>query len=98
MGAVSAAETESGGRKGRQRRRWWGGSEEGGVMWEFVFGELPATLQGRREIPGDVMPFDAASDVPMEEHKGVAMKNFQKALIGKDAGKAAVLLGVRRSV
>ena len=44
------------------------------------------------------MPFDAASDVPMEEHKGVAMKNFQKALIDKDAGKAAVLLGVRRSV
>ena len=78
--------------------RGWGGSEEGGGMWEFVFGELPATLQGRREIPGDVMPFDAASDVPMEEHKGVAMKNFQKALIDKDAGKAAVLLGVRRSV
>ena len=65
---------------------------------EIVSGELSATLQGRREIPEDVILFGAASHVPVEEQKGVAMKNFQKALIGKDAGKAAVLLGVRRSV
>ena len=31
-------------------------------MWEFVSGELSGTLQGRREIPEDVMLFDAASD------------------------------------
>ena len=65
---------------------------------EIVSGELSATPQGRREIPEDVILFGAASHVPVEEQKGVAMKNFQKALIGKDAGKAAVLLGVRRSV
>ena len=65
-------------------------------MWEFVSGELSGTLQGRREIPEDVMLFDAASDVPVEEQKGEAIKNLQEALIGKDVGKAAVLLGAAR--
>ena len=39
------------------------------------------------------MPFHAASNLPVEELKCEAMKNLQKALIGKDAGKAVVLLG-----
>ena len=34
----------------------------------------------------------------MEELKCEAMKNLQKALIGKDAGKAVVLLGAATSV
>ena len=44
------------------------------------------------------MPFHAASNLPVEELKCEAMKNLQKALIGKDAGKAVVLLGAARSV
>ena len=36
--------------------------------------------------------------VPVEELKFEAMKNLQKALIGKDAGKAVVLMGAARSV
>ena len=36
--------------------------------------------------------------VPVEELKFEAMKNLQKALIGKDAGKAVVLLGAATSV
>ena len=59
---------------------------------------MSATLQGRREIPEDVMPFHAASNLPVEELKCEAMKNLQKALIGKDVGKAVVLLGAARSV
>ena len=34
--------------------------------------------------------------MPVEEQKGEAIKNLQEALIGKDAGKAAVLLGAAR--
>ena len=41
-------------------------------MWE-----LSATLQGRREIPEDVMPFDPASDLAVEALKVEAVKNLQ---------------------
>ena len=45
---------------------------------------------------GDSRGCDSASDVPVEDQKGEAIKNLQEALIGKDEGKAAVLLGAAR--
>jgi len=86
-------ESKSGGGGGEGAKRM--GREE---MWELVSGELSATLQGRGEIPSDVVPFDAASDVPVEDQKEDAMKNLQKALIAKDAGKAVALLRAARAV
>jgi len=67
--------------------------------WEAVSGELSALLQGRGpSLPHDVVPFDAASDVPLDDQKVTCMKNIQKALRSKDVGVAVALLRAAREV
>lgn len=41
-------------------------------LWDEVGPELSAVLQGQVDIPADVVPFDAASDLSMEQQKYVA--------------------------
>ena len=53
-------------------------------------------LQGRGEVPGGVVPFDAASDVPVDEQRSGAMKRIQRALVAGDAGEAIALLRASR--
>ena len=67
--------------------------------WEAVSGELSALLQGRGPaLPHDVVPFDAASDIPLDDQKVTCMKNIQKALKSKDVGVAVALLRAAREV
>ena len=49
-------------------------------------------------IPLDVVPFDATSDVPIEDQKVSAMKRIQTAMIKQDAGTAVALLRASREV
>jgi hypothetical protein len=47
-------------------------------------------------LPADVVPFDAASSVPIEDQKEAAMLNIQKCLKGQEAAKALALLRASR--
>ena len=38
-------------------------------LWDEVSSELSAIFQGRSEIPTDVTPFDAASEVDVDEQR-----------------------------
>ena len=38
-------------------------------MWDEVSGELSALFQGRGELPTDVSPFDAASEVDVDQQR-----------------------------
>ena len=40
-------------------------------LWDTVSGELSAIFQGRAEIPADVAPFDAASEVDVDQQRFV---------------------------
>lgn len=40
-------------------------------MWEELSSELSALLQGREEIPQNISPFDAASDVSIDQQRFV---------------------------
>ena len=44
----------------------------------------------------DVVPFDAASEVPIEEQKSDAMRKIQAAMRRQDAGQAVALLRASR--
>ena len=44
-------------------------------LWDEVSSELSAIFQGRSEIPTDVTPFDAASEVDVDEQR---YHNFSK--------------------
>ena len=38
-------------------------------MWQEVSSELSALLQGREEVPQDIAPFDAASEVDVDQQR-----------------------------
>ncbi len=38
-------------------------------LWDTVSGDLSAIFQGRGELPTDVAPFDAASEVDVEQQR-----------------------------
>ena len=38
-------------------------------MWDNVSGELSAIFQGREDVPTDVSPFDAASEVDVDQQR-----------------------------
>ena len=37
--------------------------------WDDIAGELSAIFQGRADIPADVAPFDAASEVDVDQQR-----------------------------
>ena len=47
-------------------------------------------------LPEDVVPFDAASPVPIEEQKEAAMLSIQKCLYSQMAARALALLRAAR--
>ncbi len=49
------------------------------------------------ELPSDVVPFDAASSVAVEDQKEAAMLNIQKCLRSGQAARALALLRASRS-
>ena len=48
-------------------------------LWDEVSSELSAIFQGRSEIPTDVTPFDAASEVDVDEQRYCKIVKINKS-------------------
>ncbi|XP_061179569.1 protein timeless homolog [Saccostrea echinata] len=66
--------------------------------WDDISGELSSLIQGRGELPADVSPFDAASEVDIDQQRVDAMVRIQDALRDKLPGEALALLRAAREV
>ena len=76
-----------------------GGREKLEDMWEAVSSRISAILQGHLDSPlPEVLPFDAASDVPIEEQKVVCMRRIQGALKTGKSEEAVALVRAAREV
>ncbi|KAJ8036132.1 Protein timeless-like [Holothuria leucospilota] len=66
--------------------------------WDNIAGDLSAMLQGREDIPENVVPFDAASEQPVEEQRADTMVRIQHCLHNGQAGDGIALLRAAREV
>ncbi|XP_022340668.2 protein timeless homolog [Crassostrea virginica] len=66
--------------------------------WDDISGELSSLIQGRGELPTDVAPFDAASEVDIDHQRVDALIRIQDALRDKRPGEALALLRAAREV
>ncbi|CAH1127073.1 unnamed protein product [Ceutorhynchus assimilis] len=67
-------------------------------MWDEASPQLSTVLEGNVDVSSDVAPFDAASDVPIDDQKSDAMKNVQRKLRNGDYESAIGLLRAAREV
>ncbi|XP_015840765.1 protein timeless homolog isoform X2 [Tribolium castaneum] len=90
-------------KKGRKKKA----SQDDGVpqpdvnlerRWDEAAPQLSTVLEGNADFSTDVVPFDAASDVPIDEQKAEAMKNVQRKLRNADYENAISLLRAAREV
>ncbi len=72
--------------------------ESNEMAWDSLSSELSAILQNASPLPEIVAPFDAASDIPIEEQRSHAMYHIHEALKSKLPGKALALLRASRQV
>lgn len=67
-------------------------------LWAGLAPQLQACLQGEVPLPEDVVPFDAASETPVEEQRAEALLRIQGCLRGAQAPEALRLLRCAREV
>ncbi|XP_064594960.1 protein timeless homolog [Liolophura sinensis] len=67
-------------------------------LWDDVSSDLSALIQGRAEVPTDVTPFDAASEVEIDQQRADAMVRIQGSLRRREAGQALALFRSAREV
>ncbi|CAM4605558.1 unnamed protein product [Lepidochelys kempii] len=67
-------------------------------LWPSLAEQLGACAQGAEPLPEDVVPFDAASETPVEEQRAEAMVRIQDSLLGHQAPAALTLLRSAREV
>ncbi|CAM9694830.1 unnamed protein product [Lampetra planeri] len=72
--------------------------EECEAQWQQLSQQLIAYAQGAEAVPDSAVPFDAASEVPVEEQRGQATARIQAALLAGQAGTAVGLLRSAREV
>ncbi|XP_033625344.1 protein timeless homolog [Asterias rubens] len=72
--------------------------EELNALWDNITSDLSAMLQGREDVPEDVVPFDAASELPVEEQRADGMVRIQRSLRSGEAGESLALLRAAREV
>ena len=46
-------------------------------LWDEVSSELSAIFQGRSDVPGNVLPFDAASEVDVDQQRLVIINQLK---------------------
>ncbi|XP_016160418.1 PREDICTED: LOW QUALITY PROTEIN: protein timeless homolog [Ficedula albicollis] len=61
-------------------------------LWEGLAPQLQACLEGEVPLPEDVVPFDAASETPVEEQRAEALLRIQECLRGSRLPQALRLL------
>ncbi|KAM6231160.1 protein timeless homolog isoform 2-T3 [Spheniscus humboldti] len=67
-------------------------------LWAGLAPQLQACLQGEVPLPEDVVPFDAASETPVEEQRAEALLRIQGCLQDTQAPQALRLLRSARDV
>ncbi|XP_041036137.1 protein timeless homolog isoform X1 [Carcharodon carcharias] len=72
--------------------------EELEEMWKLTLEQLGKYTEDQEPLPDDVVPFDAALEIPVEEQRAEAMIRIQDALLAGKAAEALVLLRAAREV
>ncbi|KAK2177430.1 hypothetical protein NP493_598g01011 [Ridgeia piscesae] len=72
--------------------------EELEEIWDNISSELSAIFQGRGEIPQEVSPFDAASEIDVDLQRVNAMRRIQEGLRANRPGEAVALFRAAREV
>ncbi|KAM4755053.1 protein timeless homolog isoform 1-T4 [Cyanocitta cristata] len=67
-------------------------------LWEGLAPQLQACLEGEVPLPADVVPFDAASETPVEEQRAEALQRIQECLRDSRVPQALRLLRSARDV
>lgn len=67
-------------------------------MWDEVSPQISSVLENNKDISCDVPPFDAASDIPIDDQKTEAMKNIQRKLRNGEYESGIGLLRAAREV
>ncbi|KAK6175117.1 hypothetical protein SNE40_013642 [Patella caerulea] len=67
-------------------------------MWDEISGQLSEIVQNRQEIPTDITPFDAASEVDVDQQRADTMIRIQDTLREKKTGEAVALFRAAREV
>jgi timeless len=86
--------------KSKKSRRGTKDSEELEEMWETVSEEISSSIESPQSMDEglSVIPFDAASDVPIDEQKVTAMERIAVFLHTKKYNEAVALLRASREV
>ncbi|KAM6474472.1 protein timeless homolog isoform 2-T5 [Liasis olivaceus] len=72
--------------------------EELEEVWPKLVEQIDKCIKGFESLPDDVIPFDAASEVPLEEQRAEAMIRIQDSLLTGQAPEALSLLRSAREV
>ncbi|XP_068743306.1 protein timeless homolog [Montipora capricornis] len=73
--------------------------EETEQKWQDLASDLSAVLQGHAgDIPESIVPFDAASEIPVDEQKTHALSQIQGFLRNQQCADAVALLRAARDV
>ncbi|XP_069614546.1 protein timeless homolog [Ranitomeya imitator] len=73
-------------------------SEELEEIWQSLSEKLKNCATGSESLPDEIMPFDAASEIPVEEQRTEALVRIQIGLQNGQAGESLVLLRSAREV
>nr|XP_022919507.1 protein timeless homolog [Onthophagus taurus] len=93
-------------RKGNKKSKSKSAMSEGNLpvkpdlnaLWDEASPQLSVVLEGGLGIPKDIVPFDAASDAPIDEQKSETIKNIQRKLKDGEFEEAVGLLRAAREV
>ncbi|XP_018417522.1 PREDICTED: protein timeless homolog [Nanorana parkeri] len=72
--------------------------EELEELWKTLSERLSSCATGAESLPDEVVPFDAASEIPVEEQRSEALVRIQNGLISGQAAESLVLLRSAREV
>ncbi|XP_041440331.1 protein timeless homolog isoform X2 [Xenopus laevis] len=73
-------------------------TEELEAIWKNVSEQLRTCTENSENLPDSVVPFDAASEIPVEEQRAEALVRIQDGLFSGRAPEALVLLRSAREV
>ncbi|CAI9538196.1 unnamed protein product [Staurois parvus] len=72
--------------------------EELEEIWKTLSVRLSSCATGAESLPEEVVPFDAASEIPVEEQRSEALVRIQNGLFSGQAAESLVLLRSAREV
>ncbi|XP_075055621.1 protein timeless homolog [Mixophyes fleayi] len=73
-------------------------SEELEEIWKTISEKLRSCATGSESLPDEIVPFDAASEIPVEEQRTEALGKIQNGLLTGQAAESLVLLRSAREV